>query len=491
MITPAHKLYKTFSLLLALGLLISGCGTERPKYIISASTQTAEEPLPTATPFNERPVYAPGTLVDYVAQSGDTLPILASRFGTTPQEILFSNPDIPKDITTLPPGYSMKMPIYYKPLWGTDFQIIPDSAFVYGPDVVDFDLPAFLDLTPGWFKHYKVQIQEKNRDAAGMINYYAENYSINPKLLIALIEYQTGALSNPQRDASREAAFLGFENDHEGVSLQVSFVAELLNDGFYRYQMGELTSITHLSGVLENIDPWQNPATVALQHYFALFLDGEDYLRAIGPDGLAKTFRALFGDPWQRNTTVIPGGLTQPRFILPFSPGTVWAYTGGPHTGWGELKPYAAIDFAPPLPTQGCVETEQYALAVADGIVARTDPGTVILDLDGDGDERTGWTILYLHIAAEGRVRVGTVVKQGDRIGHPSCEGGIATGTHVHLARRYNGQWISAADQVLPFNLEGWIPVEGTAPYLGTLVRGNDVVTASTKSGPESMVPAD
>jgi hypothetical protein len=35
-------------------------------------------------------------------------------------------------------------------------------------------------------------------------------------------------------------------------------------------------------------------------------------------------------------------------------------------------------------------------------------------------------------------------VKTGDRIGHPSCEGGAANATHVHIARRYNGEWIPA-----------------------------------------------
>ena len=34
------------------------------------------------------------------------------------------------------------------------------------------------------------------------------------------------------------------------------------------------------------------------------------------------------------------------------------------------------------------------------------------------------------------------VVNPGDNIGRPSCEGGFSNGTHLHLARRYNGEWI-------------------------------------------------
>lgn len=472
-------------------VLAAGCNA-RPDsgYILPQAVEPSSTPEATSTPFSTRPVFPPGTLVDYIAQSGDNLDLLSLRFGTTPQEILWANPQIPEDVTTLPPGFPMQMPIYYKPLWGTDFQIIPDAAFVYGTDLLDFDLKAFLDSTPGWFKNYNAIIQERTRDAAGMITYYAENYSLNPKLLLALVEFQTGALTNPERDPATEDSFLGFRNYHRGVHLQISYASDLLNDGFYRYFNGELTNIEHHDGTIENIDPWQNSATVALQNYFSLLMDKDDYARAIGPDGFAKTFQELFGDPWRRNLTVLPGSLLQPELILPFKAGTVWAYTGGPHTGWGTRKPWAAIDFAPPSKTQGCVETEQFAVAVADGVVARIDIGTVMLDLDGDGDERTGWVILYLHIAEEGRVKMGEVVKKGENIGRPSCEGGSATGTHVHMARKYNGQWIPAASSVLPFVMNGWVPVEGAVAYQGSLVRGNQVVRASVLSDSQSMIPA-
>lgn len=77
-----------------------------------------------------------------------------------------------------------------------------------------------------------------------------------------------------------------------------------------------------------------------------------------------------------------------------------------------------------------------------------------MLDLDGDGDEHTGWVILYLHLGKTEQIQPGMLVKTGDPIGHPSCEGGSATGTHIHIARKYNGEWIPAYG-ALPFNLEG------------------------------------
>ncbi len=116
---------------------------------------------------------------------------------------------------------------------------------------------------------------------------------------------------------------------------------------------------------------------------------------------------------------------------------------------------------------------------MASGVIVRARDGAVVLDLDMDGDERTGWTILYLHIAIEDRVKVGTVVQAGAPIGHPSCEGYYlnSPGTHVHIARRYNGEWIATDCRAcLPgiaapnFVLSGWtlkgIPGQVSMGYL-------------------------
>ena len=62
----------------------------------------------------------------------------------------------------------------------------------------------------------------------------------------------------------------------------------------------------------------------------------------------------------------------------------------------------------------------------------------VVVDMDGDGSEQTGWNILYLHVAAANRVAEGEWVEQDDRIGHPSCEGGAGLQKElggVHRAR--------------------------------------------------------
>jgi LysM repeat protein len=102
-----------------------------------------------ATPLAARPLYQPGELVDYIAQTGDTLPALAARFNTSLQEILETNPVIPTEVTTLPPGFPMQIPIYYLPMWGSAYQILPDSLFINGPAQTDFDTVSFVASHPG------------------------------------------------------------------------------------------------------------------------------------------------------------------------------------------------------------------------------------------------------------------------------------------------------------------------------------------------------
>jgi len=71
----------------------------------------------------------------------------------------------------------------------------------------------------------------------------------------------------------------------------------------------------------------------------------------------------------------------------------------------------------------------------------------------------------------------------------PSCEGGVSTGTHLHFARKYNGEWI-LADGPLPFNLDGWIAKESIVEYQGTLTRFTETVIASVDAEEKSIFSA-
>jgi murein DD-endopeptidase MepM/ murein hydrolase activator NlpD len=200
--------------------------------------------------------------------------------------------------------------------------------------------------------------------------------------------------------------------------------------------------------------------------------------------GLPALHESMFGSPWIRAQDVeplYPPGLTQPPMMLPFMKDQTWSFTGGPHGAWEHDGAYAALDFGPPSSQTGCVLSTVPVAASAAGLVVRSGNGVVVLDLDGDGREQTGWVLLYLHVSNASGAPVGTWVDAGDPLGYPSCEGGAATGTHLHIARKYNGEWIAAGGP-MPFNLSGWTAQTGAAAYLGTLTRDGETVTACTCS---------
>jgi LasA protease len=461
-------------------MVLTSCSSQpnSPAINVTPAQLSEIEPALISTPLPTRRSYTPGELVDYIAQTGDTLPALALRFNTNVDEILAANTFIPREATTMPPGMPIKIPIYYRALWGSTFQIIPDHAYVNGPTGSGFNTAAFVAAQSGWLKSYRAYVGGEWKSGAELVDYAAVNYSINPKLLLAILEYQGGALTLEEPPVRRN--LLGLIRPFwETPYLQMVLAANTLNNGYYGWRIGNLTEFEDAGKILIRPDPWQNAGSAALQYYFSQMYTGNKYNLAISPDGLYKTYTEYFGDPWQDPFELISGSLQQPELLLPFPASQTWNYTGGPHTGWGTGEPFAALDFAPPSEQSGCVpaKPENFVTAVADGLVVRSNKDGLALDLDRDGDERTGWVIFYLHLATEQRAPLGADLKVGDKIGYPSCEGGRSTGTHVHIARKYNGEWIPA-DSALPFVLSGWIPHNGTRAYLGTLTKGGLTVIA-------------
>jgi LasA protease len=134
-----------------------------------------------------------------------------------------------------------------------------------------------------------------------------------------------------------------------------------------------------------------------------------------------------------------------------------------------------------------CAVSKAWARASAPGVIARAAYNVVALDMDGDGFEQTGWVLVYVHLASSELVEEGKVVTVDEALGHPSCERGQSTGKHVHLARKYNGEWLSS-DGALPFILSGWRVVAGPSNYQGTLVQGDQVVSANPSGARSSII---
>jgi len=440
------------------------------------STRIPDQPIHTPTPSAPLPLPTLRTEdIYYSVQWGDTVKSIAYRYNLLPEQIIDANQITnPSLIYT---GQQLLLPAPKITDTGPGFKIIPDSELVRGPYTVRFQIDSFINNQPGFLKDYKVEVEDEEIGSAEIITRVSQDYSVNPRLLLAIIEYQTGWLtSNVNQDKPYPLGFREF--GYEGLYYQLAWAADELNRGYYLWKVKGIGTWTLKDGINVPIDPTINAGTAGVQNLFARLLPLRNWTPAVTEGGLANTYIKLFGYPFDFTfSPLLPGDLTQPPLQLPFEDGVPWLYSGGPHGGWDTGSAWAAIDFAPMAKDLGCQPSNEWVVASADGIITRSDHGAVVQSIDGDPYDQTGWSILYMHIEPRDRVEIGARLVAGDKIGHPSCEGGISTGTHLHIARRYNGEWISA-DQDLPFNLDGWISQGLGYEYQGLLVRGDQKIQA-------------
>ncbi len=438
----------------------------------------------------EPPPLTNDTPILYYTQAGDSLPVVAARFGVSPSEI--ASPDPVPETSFFPPNQLLLIPRRLSNTTSSQ-HLLPDSEVVYSPSTTDFDIRAFVSQSGGYLSRYTEYLKSTGTTSgADVVARVALENSINPRLLLSLLEYESGWVYGQPATLAQSEYPMGFVDlDKRGLYKQLDWAVRQISNGYYGWREGLLTEITFSDGVTARLAPDLNAGTVALQYYFAKLYDTRGWLKAIDPkEGLPMLHERMFGSPWVRALNVeplYPSGITQPELILPFQANRVWSFSGGPHGAWEDHGARAALDFAPGSVESGCVKSDAWAVASASGLVARSGRGLVVLDLDGDGYEQTGWVLLYLHVETEGRIAENTWVETGDRIGHPSCEGGQATGTHIHIARKYNGEWIPA-DGPIPFNLSGWIAHAGQKVYEGTLTRDGATVYSSVFGSYESRI---
>jgi LasA protease len=521
---PSWHTGKVFSLFLVFGLILSACesnlwGSYDP-YLTPTPTATrttvadplqtqlliptpANTPLPAVSPTPALtlptntptpPVLTgePGSTLFYTSQSGDSLNVVAVHFGIQPADIHASVP-LPAS-GFINPGTLLLLPAKNSPGPTTPSQqILPDSELVDSPSAVGFDVEAYVDSAGGRLSSYTEWMNTVGTiTGAQGVQRISQDSSISPRLLLALIQSYTGWVQGQSKPGLNEKYLFGYINPaNTTLYQQLRLVIQDLLSGYYGWRAGTLNQLTFPDGTTLRIAPDLNAGTVALQYFFSRQLNYADWLQEINPDtGFLALYKSMFGDPWewtQEHGQLFPPNLIQPVFNLPFELGVPWTLIGGPHPAWEAESAWGALDFAPPASVSGCFTSNDWVTAVATGQIVRSESSYVVLDLDGDGFEQTGWVMIYQHIATQDRVPTGTRVNAGDHIGHPSCEGGTATGTHVHIARKYNGEWVAAGGP-LPFILSGWTAHAGTDPYQGTLTKGSQVVIASLVSEHTSQI---
>ena len=465
---PQVWLYKAIFLLIIFSVVV-GCSSPQPTAIsmevlptpalspIPSGTITlwptplpTDTPLPTATSTPEPPTPTPTATSTFVPawheiKDGDTLFHMALKYDTSVDEILQMN-NLEEDsrlrigrVLAMPSDITINLP---------ECHLIEDSEVVNGSTYVDWDTSAFIEKQGGYLAEYEAY----GRSAGQIIDQVAAKYHVGPRALLATIEMMSGWVTKKNPSVPTPFGMKGAGT--ADLQWWTSWAAKKMMQSYYGQLEGRRDWVVLGSGVQARLYPGTNPGSAAIVNVLAAVVTDPDKLSTLlAEKRFQKSYERLFGEI--EAGPVLPADGQQPYFALPWTPGQEWVFTGGPHGGFGDnITGWAALDFAPPIP-RGCWPSEFPALAVAPGLVIESRKGEVWIDLDEDGDIRTGWSVYYLHLATEGRIETGERVEVGDVIGFPSCEGGIADASHLHIARMYEGQWMPANGPI-PFQLGNW-----------------------------------
>ncbi len=483
-------------LFLAAACALGACSAQPTPTLIPGATRVptprAAFQLPfsspaTATPTSEpedtpAPSPTPGPVfTEYIVRYGDTLGGISAKFNLTLEELMrvngLTNPH------TLQIGQVLRIPTFIE-LEGPAEKLLPDSELVYGPAYKNFSIKEFLKKYPdSYLASYVETVDREQRTGAEILQLVAERFSVGPRALLALLELQSHWVTSSALNGNQIAFPFGLiDGGRQNLYRQAAWAANQLNAGYYGKISGRL-------GVLDFTDrqrarlAWNvNPGTAAIQNVLSKTASWDEWHALVARDGFLATYEKLFGDPAQYEVKrLLPKDLQQPKLRLPLEDGKVWYFTGGPHAGWVDGSPWAAVDFAPADQAGSCWFSQYWNVAAAPGVITASENGRVVEDLDGDGFQGTGWALLYMHNATEERIQVGTQVKTNDHIGHPSCEGGAAETSHLHFARLYNGQWIAASDEKIPLVLSGWTFSGDSQEYNGAMTRGDVTRTAENQ----------
>src|SRR3990170_4645014 len=153
--------------------------TRLPGAPIQTPTPDAPHPLPTLRSDPNQ----------YVVQSGDTLNNIARGYNVSTDDIILANSLTSPDFLEIGQVLTIPPPRPGPP--GPGFKIIPDSELVYGPVSATFDIAAFITGKGGYLVSYQEEVNGQTLSGAQIVERVAQDFSVNPRLLLAALEYQS------------------------------------------------------------------------------------------------------------------------------------------------------------------------------------------------------------------------------------------------------------------------------------------------------------
>lgn len=320
------------------------------------------------------------------------------------------------------------------------------DEIVYAPEFYHDAITTYLQQAGGDLASVVINVGGRRYDFATALIGQTLYYSVSPKIVLALIEYQADLVTVPNLPSERYAWAAGYAGDggkYAGLAAQMRWVVRELY--YARRDLPTRPALNFIDGTA--------PAPAYLTH--------EQYLiaRLLAPTIYADrldvalwqyvdTYERLFGALPQSAPTSSPAPAILHRPLTEIKPITSFFDHGGPFltrnnadgvtTFWGHTETDIAFAYdghdgwdyaaAPPDPALASAPGTVIFAGIADD---NCDTRAVIID--HGHDVRT----LYWHLS-QILVDVGQTVAQGETIGVIG-ETGCAKGPHLHFGVQYRG----------------------------------------------------
>lgn len=351
-------------------------------------------------------------------------------------------------------GRSVPAPAVSRP------SLIDDGRFFYAENFYAAQIQQFLDGQPGPLKGFRARVGDGESSFAEMLSSRSVLDGLNPRVVLALIEQQSGLITNPNPSPEQLDWAVGYHGDAEkwrGLVQQMHWVTTELHRGQRDYPAAP--ELTYADASHSPMPGGLNVGGYAVARALAATSTAAELPAKL--DGFVATFSRLFGDPRQETTP--PHKPAAPFLALPLDHmfpissffdhdapflqqnGSIVTYRGDQsrtlsydgHDGWD----YAAPQSTPVL--AAAAGTVVFAGSADDNCGANA----VIID------HGNGYRTLYWHLD-EVLAKLGPV-ERGAQIGTVGASGCV-TGPHLHFQVQFLGH------DTDPY---GWCGPKGKDPW--------------------------
>jgi len=333
--------------------------------------------------------------------------------------------------------------------WGQS--LVSDGQFVWGSNVGDFDIAHFLTERASTLMPY-----------ANLVEVNAAYTGINPRVLLTVLEVRYGLVSNLSEtlDVESLAALI----EETSMALHLAFYEHLYQWGTRADSTSNQVqpSITLADGVSLQVASGTSSGSYAITSVLVNELpstQAEPLLSAETRGGFGVVFASFFPDvdPLDISNDINPAELPpEDLFQLPFPLDASWRFSGVHSWAGGDYGPdRSSMDFSTPWDTFPDFPYKNTVAAAGGSALIRT-PYSGRLPCWVEIDHGGGWMTSYYHLRNIGSTSgpIGTFSRNQliGAIGTETCNGGSATGAHVHFTLWYNGALFDLEE----VKLSGW-----------------------------------